>query len=126
MLKNPDTQEDLLARIKVPKILPRFLCLPEKSQIEEKVKTINWTGVPLEQVIAHNLGTLFPGMDIQEYHLFRVTRDADLGVQEDESDDLLLVIEKELRKRRIGGTVVRMEINPTMPSKLKRMLMENL
>lgn len=126
MLKNPDTQEDLLARIKVPKILPRFLCLPEKLQIEEKVQTINWTGVPLEQVIAHNLGTLFPGMDIQEYHLFRVTRDADLGVQEDESDDLLLVIEKELRKRRIGGTVVRMEINPTMPSKLKRMLMENL
>ena len=126
MLKNPDTQEDLLARIKVPKILPRFLCLPEKLQIQENTQTVNWMGVPLEQVIAHNLGSLFPGMDIQEYHLFRITRDADLAVQEDEGDDLLLVIEKELRKRRIGGTVVRMEINPTMPSKLKKILMEKL
>ncbi|MDJ0517543.1 MAG: polyphosphate kinase 1 [Trichodesmium sp. MO_231.B1] len=126
MLKNPDTQEDLLARIKVPKILPRFLPLPEQLQIKENAKTVNWMGVPLEQVIAHNLGSLFPGMDIQEYHLFRITRDADLAVQEDEGDDLLLVIEKELRKRRIGGTVVRMEINPTMPSKLKKILMERL
>ncbi|MEM1169778.1 MAG: polyphosphate kinase 1 [Cyanobacteria bacterium P01_H01_bin.35] len=126
MLKNPDTQEDLLARIKVPKILPRFLPLPEQLQREENSKTVNWMGVPLEQIIAHNLGTLFPGMDIQEYHLFRITRDADLAVQEDEGDDLLLVIEKELRKRRIGGTVVRMEINPTMPSKLKKILMEKL
>ncbi len=126
MLKNPDTQEDLLARIKVPKILPRFLPLPEKLQIQENGQTVNWMGVPLEKVIAHNLGALFPGMDIQEYHLFRITRDADLAVQEDEGDDLLLVIEKELRKQRIGGTVVRMEINPTMPSKLKKTLMEKL
>ena len=126
MLKNPETQEDLLARIKVPKILPRFLPLPENLQIEEKTKTINWMGVPLEQIIAHNLGSLFPGMDIQEYHLFRITRDADLAVQEDEGDDLLLAIQKELRKRRIGGTVVRMEINPTMPSKLKKILMAKL
>ena len=126
MLKNPDTQEDLLARIKVPKILPRFLRLPEKLQRQEKDKTVNWMGVPLEQVIAHNLGSLFHGMDIQEYHLFRITRNADLAVQKDEGDDLLLVIEKELRKRRIGGIVVRMEINPTMPSKLKRILMEKL
>ncbi|NEP71385.1 MAG: polyphosphate kinase 1 [Okeania sp. SIO2G4] len=126
MLKNPETQEDLLARIKVPKILPRFLPLPEKLQTQEKNETVHWMGVPLEQVIAHNLGALFPGMDIQEYHLFRVTRDADLSVQEDEGDDLLLVIEKELQKRRIGGTVVRMEINPTMPSTLKKILMEKL
>ncbi|NES74669.1 MULTISPECIES: polyphosphate kinase 1 [unclassified Okeania] len=126
MLKNPETQEDLLARIKVPKILPRFLPLPEKLQVQEKNETVHWMGVTLEQVIAHNLGALFPGMDIQEYHLFRVTRDADLSVQEDEGDDLLLVIEKELQKRRIGGTVVRMEINPTMPSTLKKILMEKL
>ncbi|MGD1804675.1 polyphosphate kinase 1 [Dapis sp. BLCC M126] len=126
MLKNPETQEDLLARIKVPKILPRFLPLPEKLQIQENIQAPNWIGVPLEQVIAHNLGSLFPGMDIQEYHLFRITRDADLAVQEDEGDDLLLAIQKELRKQRIGGTVVRMEINPTMPSKLKKILMEKL
>ncbi|MGB3514690.1 MAG: polyphosphate kinase 1 [Microcoleaceae cyanobacterium] len=126
VLKNPETREDLLARIKVPQILPRFLPLPEKLQIQEKDETINWMGVPLEQVIAHNLGSLFPGMDIQEYHLFRITRDADLAVQEDEGDDLLLVIEKELRKRRIGGTVVRMEIHSTMPSGLKKMLMQKL
>ncbi len=126
VLRNPETQKDLLARIKVPQILPRFLPLPEKLQVQDNGQAVNWMGSPLEQVIAHNLGSLFPGMDIQEYHLFRITRDADLAVQEDEGDDLLLVIEQELRKRRIGGTVVRMEINPTMPSSLKSILMKKL
>ncbi len=126
VLKNPETQEDLLARVKVPKLLPRFVTLPEQLRIQKEDQASVWTGVPLEQVIAHNLEFLFPGMDILEYHPFRITRDADLSVQEDEGDDLLLVIEQELRKRRVGGLVVRMEINPTMPSSIKEMLYEEM
>ncbi len=76
-------------------------------------KPTHWTGVPLEQAIAHNLESLFPGMNIQEYHPFRITRDADLVLEEDEADDLLLAIEQELRKRRLGGSPVRLEIQVT-------------
>ncbi|MEB3278739.1 MAG: polyphosphate kinase 1 [Lyngbya sp.] len=126
VLKNPETKEDLLARVKVPKLLPRFIPLPENLRIIKDEEVSVWTGVPLEQVIAHNLESLFPGMDILEYHPFRITRDADLSVQEDEGDDLLLVIEQELRKRRVGGSVVRMEINPTMPTPIKEMLYEEM
>ncbi len=126
VLKNPETDQELLARIKVPKILPRFISLPEELGIQKKGETAVWSGVPLEQAIAHNLSFLFPGMDILEYHTFRITRDADLAVQEDEGDDLLLAIEKELRKRRMGGSVVRLEIQTTMPEWLRNMLIENL
>ncbi len=126
VLKNPETDQELLARIKVPKILPRFVSLPDQFRVQEKGETAVWTGVPLEQAIAHNLTYLFPGMDILEYHTFRITRDADLAVQEDEGDDLLLAIEKELRKRRLGGSVVRLEIQTTMPEWLQNMLVENL
>ena len=126
VLKNPETKEDFLARVKVPKLLPRFVPLPENLRIQKNGQAAVWTGVPLEQVIAHNLEFLFPGMDILEYHPFRITRDADLSVQEDEGDDLLLVIEQELRKRRVGGSVVRMEINPTMPTSIKEMLYEEM
>ncbi len=126
VLKNPETKEELLARVKVPQLLPRFIPLPENLQLKKSSQPSMWTGVALEQVIAHNLESLFPGMDIQEYHPFRVTRDADLSVQEDEGDDLLLVIEQELRKRRVGGSVVRLEINPTIPAELKARLIEAL
>ena len=126
VLQNPDTQENLLARVKVPKLLPRFVPLPEELRIKETSKPAIWTGVPLEQVIAHNLDSLFPGMDIQDYYPFRITRDADLSVQGDEGDDLLLAIEQELLKRRIGGSVVRIEVNTTMPPHLVQKLVEEM
>ncbi len=126
VLKNPDTQEDLLARVKVPNLLPRFIALPESLRLQEDEKPTVWTGVPIEQIIAHNLESLFPGMDIQDYYPFRITRDADLSVQEDEGDDLLLTIEQELLKRRIGGSVVRVEINSTMPSELTQRLLQEM
>jgi polyphosphate kinase len=126
VLQNPDTQEDLLARVKVPKLLPRFVSLPEELRIKENGKPAIWTGVPLEQVIAHNLDSLFPGMDIQDYYPFRITRDADLSVQGDEGDDLLLAIEQELLKRRIGGSVVRIEFNSTMPPHLVEKLVAEM
>ena len=126
VVKDPDTAEELFARVKVPKVLPRFVPLPEGLRYRKKDQPSVWTGVPLEQVIAHNLESLFPGMNILEYHPFRITRNADLAVEEDEADDLLLAIEQELRKRRVGGSVVRMEIHITMPDTVREMLMREM
>jgi polyphosphate kinase len=126
VVKHPETGEELFARLKVPQVLPRFIPLPEELRVRQKRHQTVWTGVPLEQVIAHNLECLFPGMNIQEYHPFRVTRNADLAVEEDEADDLLLAIEQELRKRRLGGSVVRLEIQSTTPETVRGMLVEEL
>jgi polyphosphate kinase len=126
VVKDPETGEELFARVKVPKVLPRFVPLPEELRHRQKRQQAVWTGVPLEQVIAHNLESLFPGMNIQEYHPFRITRNADLAVEEDEADDLLLAIEQELRKRRLGGSAVRLEIQITTPDTVRGMLMEEL
>lgn len=126
LVKNPDTEEEFFARVKVPNVLPRFLPLPPDLRTPENGQLAHWTGVPLEQAIAHNLESLFPGMNIQEYHPFRITRDADLTLEEDEADDLLLAIEQELRKRRIGGSPVRLEIQPQTPEAIRTRLLQDL
>ena len=126
MLKNPDTDEEFFARVKVPQVLPRFLPLPPELRTQDNGKTASWTGIPLEQAIAHNLESLFPGMNIQEYHPFRITRDADLELEEDEADDLLLAIEQELRKRRMGGSTVRLEIRSQTPESVRSRLLQDL
>ncbi|MDB9315337.1 polyphosphate kinase 1 [Spirulina sp. CS-785/01] len=124
-VKNPETEEEFFARIKVPGLLPRFVNLPNDLHDSSETPVV-WTGVPLEQVIAHNLDALFPGMNVQECYPFRVTRNADLSVEEDEADDLLLAIEQELRKRRIGGSAVRLEIQSSMPEDVQQTLMRGL
>jgi polyphosphate kinase len=124
-VKHPETGEELFARVKVPSILPRFVALPRHLQQPDNGCPTVWTGVPLEQVIAHNLEALFPGMTIQEYYLFRITRDTDFELQEDEADDLLQAIEQEVRKRYMG-VVVRMEIHATMPAAMRQTLMEEM
>lgn len=126
MVKNPETEEEFFARVKVPKVLPRFLPLPPELGIVHNGKPAVWTGIPLEQAIAHNLESLFPGMNIQEYHTFRITRDADLELEEDEADDLLLAIEQELRKRRVGGSTVRLEIHSNTPENVRERLLQDL
>ncbi len=126
VLKNPETKEELFARVKVPSSFPRFIPLPKELRVQANGEYSAWIGVPIGQVIAHNLESLFPGMDIQDYYIFRITRDADLAVQEDEADDLLLAIEQELRKRRVGGSVVRLEINSSMPDYLRSLLADEL
>jgi polyphosphate kinase len=108
-MEDPDEKEERFARVKVPPVLPRFLHIePNKF-------------VLLEQVIAANLDMLFSGMTILETHLFRVTRDADLELQEDEADDLMLALEEELRRRRFGEAV-RLEFEKTMPSSMRHIL----
>ncbi|MCA1993720.1 MAG: polyphosphate kinase 1 [Coleofasciculus sp. S288] len=126
VVKDPDTGKELFARVKVPEVLPRFVPLPEQLRQRVKKQHPIWMGVPLEQVIAHNLETLFPGMNIQEYHSFRITRNSDLALEEEEAEDLLLAIEQELRKRRLGGSVVRLEAQVGTPESVRGMLMEEL
>jgi polyphosphate kinase len=122
VVKDRETGETHFARVKVPDRLPRFVALPiPKAETE----TLRWWGVPLEQVITHNLYKLFPGMEIQTCHPFRITRNADFAIEEDEADDLLLAIEQELRKRRFGS-VMRMEVQVGIPLDLQATLMEEM
>ncbi|OUL26145.1 polyphosphate kinase 1 [Nostoc sp. RF31YmG] len=121
VVKDPVTEKQKFAKVKVPNILPRFIELPQDLQ-PENGGVNHWMGVPIEQVVAHNLETLFPGMIVQEYHLFRLTRKADLAVAKEEADDLLLAIQQELRGRHFRGSVVRLEIQPSMPQSVRQML----
>ena len=79
----------------------------------------------VEQVIADNLDRLFPGMIIKASYPFRVTRNTDMEIQEEEADDLLLTMEESLRQRHFGQ-VVRLEIDETMPEETRRLLIDNL
>ncbi|MBD2022509.1 polyphosphate kinase 1, partial [Leptolyngbya sp. FACHB-36] len=126
VLRHPGSNEDLFARVKVPRLLPRFLILPDELRLPQKDLPTLYIAVPLEQIIAHNLADLFPGMEIQEYYPFRVTRDSDLELEEDEADDLLQAIEQELRKRRFGGSVVRLEIHASMPETVRETLRQEM
>jgi len=129
VVKDAETEEEHFARVKVPKLLPRFLPLPLEMGSPTPKDTDSpavWVGVPLEQTIAHNLEFLFPGMNIQEYYPFRITRNADLELEEDEAGDLMRAIEQELRKRRFGGSVVRMEVQASMPAPVREMLRREL
>ncbi|HEU4396433.1 MAG TPA: RNA degradosome polyphosphate kinase, partial [Actinomycetota bacterium] len=113
-IRDPGTTRDRFARVKVPGILPRFVPLGDGA-----------TFVPLEQVVASHLDKLFPGMEVVEVHPFRVTRDADIELAEDEADDLLVAVEQELRRRRFGA-VVRLEVAATMPDQVVRRLQREL
>ena len=126
VVKDVETKEEHFARVKVPHVLPRFIVLPPDLQVEVKGRSTVWTGIPLEQVVAYNLKFLFVGMDILEYYPFRITRNADFELEEDEADDLLQAIEQELRKRRLGGMAVRMEIQANTPEFIRQTLKEEL
>lgn len=116
IVRDRETQEKNFARVKVPSVLPRFVKIPE---------TDNHTFVPLEQVIAHNLDALFPGMEILSYYPFRITRDAELDIEEEEADDLISALQEELRKQKFGS-VVRMEIANDIPVEIRKELIEQL
>ncbi|AFY39270.1 Polyphosphate kinase [[Leptolyngbya] sp. PCC 7376] len=119
-------QQERFARVKVPKNVPRFIALPPELCYHPDQDTAKWVGVPLEQVISHNLDSLFPAMDIQECYSFRVTRNASLSVEEDEADDLMIAIEEQLHKRRFSGSAARLEIHHSMPEDVRQMLMREL
>jgi polyphosphate kinase len=120
--------ENLFARVKIPSILPRLM---EIDKILEPGKKLPIDGqfsarfIWLGDLIKANLSLLFPGMEIVEAHRFRVTRDTDIELQEDEADDLLRVIEENIRQRRFGN-VVRLEVASRMPDFMIDTLVENL
>ncbi len=122
VVREAESEETHFARIKVPKVLPRFIQLPKSLQPEGAL----WTAVPLEQVIGKNLTFLFPGMVVEEYYTFRITRNADLFVEEDDADDLMLALEQELRKRRLGGSLVRIELQANTSHQVRNTLLTEM
>ncbi len=123
-LRDPDTGETHFARVKVPASLPRLVPVKPLDPDEFPLPAVQ-RFVWLEQVIAANLGRLFPGMEILESHPFRVTRNTDMDIQEEEADDLLLTIENNLRRRHFGR-VVHLEVDRRMSDHVLRMLLKNL
>jgi polyphosphate kinase len=114
VVRDPETREQRFARVKVPPLLPRFVVMPDGERF-----------VPLEQVIAAHLDGLFPGMEILTHHPFRVTRDADFEL-EDEDADLLEAIESVLTLRKRSGHVVRLEVDTTMSEEVLELLCREL
>ena len=120
--ENPITNERHFARIKVPESLPRFVPIEMVSD-ERRAEVTDY--VPLEQLIAGNLVDLFPGMNVIGCYPFRVTRDMDLEILEEEAADLLETVDREIRKRRFGAAV-RLEVSPGIPDRIKKLLLEKL
>ena len=114
VLRDPVNDERRFARVKVPPLLPRFVVMPDGERF-----------VPLEQVIAAHLDRLFPGMDVTETFAFRVTRNADLTLEEEEADDLLAAVEMELRRRRFGSAV-RLEVDARVTPEVRELLVREL
>lgn len=119
VLQNPGTEKEHFARVKVPPLLPRFVLIPAP----EKTEGVRY--VPLEDIIGEFLGLLFPGMTVLQYHNFRVTRNEDLEVDEDEGENLLLALEKELLRRRFGPPV-RLEVADDMNPQVLELLIREL
>ena len=116
VVKNPESESELFARIKVPSNLPRFV---ETAKGDER------RFIPLEQVITAHIGDLFPGMEILYYFTFRLTRNADLELEEEESEDLLATMEQELLRRKFGPPV-RLEVDKEIEHELLQTLMDEL
>ncbi|MBA3991829.1 MAG: RNA degradosome polyphosphate kinase [Propionibacteriales bacterium] len=112
-IRNPDTGEEHFARVKVPPIFPRFVTLGDHRF------------VPLEDVIAAHLDQLFPGMEVLQHHTFRVTRNEDLEVEEDDAENLLKALERELQRRRFGSPV-RLEVEESMDEHVLELLVSEL
>lgn len=122
VVRDPEHGERF-ARMKVPGVLPRLVPCSLESGAEGGAEKPCF--VWLEQVIAANLGSLFPGLQVLESYPFRVTRDADLEIQEDEASDLLETVEKGLRRRQFGD-VARLEVTTAMPPRVRELLIGNL
>ena len=103
-----------VARVKVPSLLPRFVVMPDGERF-----------LPLEQVIAAHLDRLFPGMEVAEHYVFRLIRNADISLEEDEADDLLEAVEVEVRRRRFGKAV-RLEVERGMAAPIRELLERQL
>lgn len=118
VIRNNTSGKEHFARVKVPPLLPRFVRIPGNTGVQDV------RFVPLEDIIGEFLGQLFPGMQVLQHHTFRVTRNEDLEVDEDEGENLLVALEKELLRRRFGPPV-RLEVaNNINPQVLELLIRE--
>ncbi len=115
VLRNPSNRQEHFARVKVPPLLPRFVPVPGSSS----------RFVPLEDVMGAFISELFPGMEVLQHHTFRVTRNEDLEVDEDEGENLLIQLEKELLRRRFGPPV-RLEVAEDIDQQVLNLLQREL
>jgi polyphosphate kinase len=127
---NPKTEQEQFARVKVPPLLPRFVAIEEQGGSASAVDPSSADPykarfVPLEDLIAAHLEFLFPGMEVRQHHTFRVTRNEDLEVEEDDTENLLQALEKELTRRRFGPPV-RLEIAEDMDEHVLDLLVREL
>lgn len=119
MVTDPDAGLKRFARVKVPDNVPRLI------RVEPNRDNDHATFLPLEELIAAHLDKLFPGMEVSEHHIFRITRNADLEVEEDRDEDLLQAMERELARRRFGPPV-RLEVTDTMTDTMLELLLREL
>ncbi|WP_082096066.1 RNA degradosome polyphosphate kinase [Demequina flava] len=129
-LSDPGTDKELFARVKVPETLPRFLSVDSEGHAAQVTDASALSDeprsfVPLEDVIAAHLDYLFPGMDVVAHHTFRVTRNEDVEVEEDDAENLLKAMEKELLRRRFGPAV-RLEVVDNLPVNVRERLVREL
>jgi polyphosphate kinase len=129
VVRAPDASKSVFARVKVHEMLPRFIGVDAKGKPRPPGATALHAGgasfVPLEDVIAQHLGDLFPGMIIEEHATFRLTRNEDMEVEEDDAENLLKAMERELLRRRFGPPI-RLEVADTMSSHLRKRLLREL
>ncbi len=123
LLENPKTGREHFARVKVPSLLPRLVHLPADESADDAFYDDRF--VAIEDVIAENLSALFPGMTVTEHFTFRVTRNEDLEVEEDDAENLLTALEKELTRRRFGPPV-RLEVADDMDDHVLDLLVREL
>jgi polyphosphate kinase len=123
--RDPESKDRKFARLKVPESLPRFVPLGTIETGPAPAPGEPQDFLPLEQLIAANLDDLFPGMEILGFYPFRVTRDMDIDILEDEAHDLLSAVDSEVRKRRFGAGV-RLEVDGSVPDRIRRMLLDKL
>jgi len=114
MVADPEVRDRRFARVKIPPNFPRFMQLPGTLRF-----------VPVEDVVRANLGRLFPGMTIEQCHAFRVTRNADLSLDDEDAEDLLAAVEMELRRRRFGRAV-RLEVQSDISDEILHLLLDEL
>ena len=125
MVRNPVTGKEHFARVKVPPLLPRFVAVERVPDAERRAASRAARFVPLEDVIAVHLDQLFPGMEVLQHHTFRVTRNEDLEVEEDDAENLLQALEKELLRRRFGPPV-RLEVAGDIDPHVRDLLVREL
>jgi polyphosphate kinase len=115
LLRDPDRDEVQFARVKIPRNVTRFIALEDGERF-----------VPLEQVVGHHLGRLFGGLDVLDHYTFRVTRSADLAVEEEEADDLIKAMESVLRYRQRAAHAVRLEVEAGISEPILDLLLHGL